>query len=215
MTKRILGAITAIHEPLRLSDLARLLAVAPDDIWENINRIRAVVSVPPTGQDGVVSTFHISFVDFLTMSGHAQENMRITLSTANTDLANGCLKIMNCDLHFNIAHCKTSYLLNSQQKFATIPILLKYSCLYWVHHIHEADDAISLLPHLENFLFEKFMFWLEVLSVIGMGGQASLIISRVLTSETMVCNQKVLIASTQKYMISATMHDRTFCYVSA
>jgi hypothetical protein len=191
MTKKILGTIIAIREPLSLHDLTSLLDVAPNDIWENTDRIRAVVDVPLRGENGVVSTFHASFVDFLTTSGRAPENIRITLSSAHRDLANGCLKIMNSGLRFNIADCKTSYLLNSEQTLATIPAALKYASLHWAHHIDAADDATSLLPGLENFLFQKFLFWLEVLSVSGVGGQASGIISRVLTSGTAVssnCN---------------------------
>jgi hypothetical protein len=186
MTKRILSTLVAVREPLHLTGLARLLGVAPDDIWENTDRIRAVVNVPPSGVDGVVATFHASFVDFLTTSGRAPENMRITLSTAHRDLADCCLKIMNTDLRFNIANCKTSYLLNSEQTLAAIPAPLKYACLHWAHHMHAADDATSLLPRLEKFLFEKFLFWLEVLSVSGMGSRASSIISRALTSDTVV-----------------------------
>ena len=186
MTKRILGAIIAIRDPLHVSDLARLLVVAADDIWENTDRIRAVVNVPPSGEDGVVSTFHASFVDFLIISGRAPENMMITLPAVHRDLANGCLQVMNSGLRFNIADCKTSYLLNSQQTLATIPGLLKYASLHWAHHIDAAGDATSLLPCLENFLFEKFLFWLEVLSVSGMGSRASSIISKVSTSETTV-----------------------------
>jgi hypothetical protein len=167
MTKRILGAIIAIRERISLYDLASLLDVAPSDIWENTDRIRAVVNVPPSGENGVVSTFHASFVDFLTTSGRAPENIRITLSSGHHDLADGCLKIMNSGLRFNIADCKTSYVLNSEQPLATIPAPLKYASLHWAHHIDAAEDARSLLPGLENFLFEKFLFWLEVLSVSG------------------------------------------------
>jgi len=178
MTKRILGAIIAIREPLHLSDLAKLLVVAPDEIWGNTDRIRAVINLPPSGEDGVVSTFHASFIDFLTTSGRAPENMRIPLSTAHRDLANGCLKMMNTGLHFNIANCTTSHQLNSEQTLAAIPAPLKYASLHWAHHLDAANDASSLLPLLENFLFEKFLFWLEVLSVSGMVGRASSILAR-------------------------------------
>ena len=186
MTKRILGTIIAIREPLRLSDIAKLLVVPPDEIWGNTDRIRAVVNLPPSGEDGVVSTFHASFVDFLTTSGRAPDNMRITLSTAHRDLANGCLKMMNTCLRFNIANCTTSYLPNSEQTLAAIPASLKYASFHWAHHIEAADDASSLLRLLESFLFDKFLFWLEVLSVSGVGGRASSIITRVLTSERAV-----------------------------
>jgi len=61
MTKRILGTIIAIREPLRLSDIAKLLVIPPNEIWGNTDRIRAVVNLPPSGEDGMVSTFHASF----------------------------------------------------------------------------------------------------------------------------------------------------------
>ena len=192
MTKRILGTIIAIREPLRLSDLAKLLVVAPVDIWANTDRIRAIVNVPPSGEDGVVSTFHTSFVDFLTTE-RAPEKMRIRLSAAHRDLADGCLKTMISDLHFNIANCKTSYLLNSEQPLATISAPLKYASLHWAHHIDASYDGTSLLPLLENFLFERFLFWLEVLSVSGLCYRASSILLRALSSDTVVSDNFVRI----------------------
>ena len=214
MTKRILGAIFAIREPLYLSDIARLLGVPPDDIRVNIDRIHAVVNVPPYNEDGIVSTFHVSFVDFLTTPGRAPENMRITLSAAHHNLADGCLQIMNSDLHFNIAECKTSYLPNSKQMLATISVPLKYSCLHWAHHIEAADNAPSFLAHLENVLMEKFLFWLEVLSVLGMAGLASSIISRMLTAEATVSYSLLYISITEQLMTIDAKHDRKSCYFS-
>ena len=186
MTKRILGAILAAREPLYLSDIARLLGVPPHIIRVNIDRIHAVINVPPSNKDGVVSTFHASFVDFLTTQGRAPEDIRVILSAAHRDLAGGCLHIMDSDLHFNIAECKTSYLPNSKQTLATIPTPLKYSCLHWAHHIVAANNVASLLADLENVLIEKFLFWLEVLSVLGMASVISSIISQLLIVEATV-----------------------------
>jgi len=103
VTKRILGTIIAIREPLSLSGLARLL-VSPHNVLANIDRIYAVVNVPPYKEDGVVSTFHSSFVDFLTTPGRAPENMRILLSTTHRDLASGCLEVMNSSLQLTARH---------------------------------------------------------------------------------------------------------------
>ena len=185
-TKRILAAVLAAREPMRISDMSRILAIDLDDIRTNLDRIRAVINVPPWEEDGVVSTFHASFADFLTAPGRAQkESMKITLSVAHHDLADGCLKIMKSDLHFNIAECKTSYLPNSKQRLATIAASLKYSCLHWGHHIAAADGA-SLLPQLEDVLFEKFLFWLEVLSVTSTIRLSPSILMRPFTSKTIV-----------------------------
>jgi hypothetical protein len=168
MTRRVLGAIFALREPLHLSDLAQLLGVASHDIRVNIDRIHALISVPPHDQDGIVSTFHAPLVDFLTTE-RASEKMRIKMAVAHEDLANRCLWIMKFNLRFNIVNCKTSYLLNSEQTLATISTSLKYSCLHWVHHVVAVDNAVPLMLHVENILLE-FLFWLEVLSRHGQIG---------------------------------------------
>ena len=185
-TKQILAAILAIREPLVLSDLARLLGLTPFDIRVNLGRIHAVVRVPPPELDGVVSIFHKSFVDFLTTPGRAPENQLITLSVGHYGLARRCIEVMGSDLHFNISKCNTSYLPNSKQQFATISESLKYSSLNWAHHLTAAHDACTLLTLLEDVLFQKFLFWLEVLSVTGTIGLALGIVMRTLTGENTV-----------------------------
>jgi hypothetical protein len=185
ITRRVLGAIFALREPLHLSDLAMLLGVASHVIRVNIDRIHALISVPPHDQDGVVSTFHASLVDFLTTE-RASQKMRIKLAVAHEDLANRCLEIMNLNLRFNIANCKTSYLRNTEQTLATIPPSLKYACVHWAYHVVAVDNPVPLMRHVENVLLEKFLFWLEVLSAIGMVSSASSSLFRVLTAETTV-----------------------------
>jgi hypothetical protein len=172
ITRRVLGAIFALREPLYLSDLSRLLEVDPRVIRVSIDKIHALISVPPHNQDDVVSTFHASLVDFLTTE-RAPEKMRIKLAVAHEDLANCCLRIMDSDLRFNIANCKTSYLHNSQQTLAPIPMSLRYACLHWAHHVVAVDNSVPLMRHVEKVLLEKFLFWLEVLSATGMVNLAS------------------------------------------
>ena len=186
-----------LREPLYLSDLAKLLGVASHVIRMNIDRIHALISVPPHDQDGVVSTFHASLVDFLTTE-RASEKMRIKMAVAHEDLANRCLWIMNLNLRFNIANCKTSYLPNSEQELATIPKSLEYSCLHWAHHVVAVDNPVPLMLHIENVLLEKFLFWLEVLSARGMVSSASRSILRVLTAETTVsCGGECILIAEQ------------------
>lgn len=186
MTKKILAMVLAARVPLCLSDLARLLRIFPHDIRVNLTRIHAVIHVPPAKEDGVVSMFHASFGDFLTTPGRAPEDMVITLPTAHCILADGCLRIMSSNLHFNVAECHTSYLPNSKQPLATISPSLMYSCLHWAHHVVTADNVGSLLSFLESVLLQQFLFWLEVLSATGTVNLASSILMRVLTAETTV-----------------------------
>jgi hypothetical protein len=166
------GAIFAICELLNLSDLATLLGVDSHVICMGIDRIHVLISAPPHNQDSVVSTFHASFTDFLTTE-RASEKIRINLAIAHEDLANRCLGIMNVNLCFNIADCKTSYLPNSEQTLMPIPTSLKYACLHWAYHVVAVNNPVPLMLHVKNILLEKFLFWLEVLSAIGMVSSAS------------------------------------------
>jgi hypothetical protein len=201
ITRRVLGAIFALREPLYLSDLAMLLGVASHVIRVNIDRKHALISVPPHDQDGVVSTFHASLVDFLTTE-RASEMIRIKLAVAHEDLANRCLEIMNSDLRFNIANCKTSYLLNSEQTLATIPTPLKYSCVHWAHHVVAVDNPVSLMLLVENVLLENFLFWLEVLSAIGMVSSASSSVVRMFNAETTVrCTGVCVLIAEQMHFV--------------
>jgi hypothetical protein len=52
--------------------------------------------------------------------------------------------------------------------------------------------------HVENILLEKFLFWLEVLSAVGMVRSASSSILRVLTAETTVSFTGVSILIAEK-----------------
>jgi hypothetical protein len=185
ITRRILGAIFALREPLYLSDLATLLGVDPHVIRVSIDRIHALISVPPHNQDGIVSTFHASLVDFLTTE-RASEKMRIKLAVAHEDLANCCLGIMNFNLRFNIANCKTSYLPNTEQTLAPISASLGYACVHWAHHVVAVDNPVLLMGYIENVLLSKFLFWLEVLSAIGMVSLASSSLFQVFSAETTV-----------------------------
>jgi len=68
------------------------------------------------GQDGVVSTFHKSFVDFLITPRRAPENQLISLSADPHDLASRCVEIMRSNLYFNMFQCEILYLPNSKQQ---------------------------------------------------------------------------------------------------
>ena len=217
-TKQILTTILAMREPLVLSDLARLLrqlSITPSDIRLNLGRIHAVVCVPPPGHDGVVSPFHASFVDFLTTPGRAPENQLIMLSAGHQDLAEGCLRIMASDLHFNISQCQTSYLSNSKQPLATISSYLKYSCFHWAYHLTAADNMQSLLSVVEGVLFAKFLFWLEVLSTTGATSMASNIISWALTgANTVGRTLELVITSAYTYAMPVPKYVAPSCFIS-
>ena len=64
---------------------------------------------------------------------------------------------------------------NLQEKIkeSGIPGALEYACRSWYKHLIVVHDhAVDVISVLHQFLEEKFLFWLEVLSVLGAVGDA-------------------------------------------
>ncbi|KAL0955436.1 hypothetical protein HGRIS_001680 [Hohenbuehelia grisea] len=105
LTRRAIATILTVYEPLLLSTIASLLYEPVERIRSCLDRVHAVILVPPKGDD-IVTTFHVSFADFLGTSSRAPENMFLDLALAQGDLARQTLKIMNTELRFNISGCR-------------------------------------------------------------------------------------------------------------
>ncbi|KAJ7307847.1 hypothetical protein DFH08DRAFT_641019, partial [Mycena albidolilacea] len=169
LTKQILAAVLTVSQPLSVASLGGLLAVPSQRVRAMLDRLHAVIYVPADDDNGVLSTFHASFGDFLTTTGRASDEMLIILSATHTALFLNCIRVMGSELHFNVSNCPTSHLPNTAHEL-TIPALLQYVCLYWPRHIaaaSAADEASVTSFHLnslQNVFLPKFLFWVEVLS---------------------------------------------------
>ena len=93
-----------------------------------------------------------------------------------------CLEIMGKLLKKNMCSIP-DYTLNSKVedlseriKESGIPGALEYACKSWYKHLIVAkdlvakDQAMDVVSALHHFLERKFLFWLEVLSVLGAVG---------------------------------------------
>ena len=74
-----------------------------------------------------------------------------------------------CKLPDAVANSDVNDLKERTEKY--IDPALKYACMSWHTHLVDADTmpahAPKIVPTLRRFLEEKFLFWLEVLSVLG------------------------------------------------
>ncbi|KAF4568381.1 hypothetical protein EYR36_010392 [Pleurotus pulmonarius] len=91
-TKKVLEVILAASVPLTISMIAKLLKFETRTVRISLNHLHAVIHVPPSGHDGVVSTFHASFMDFLTQQNtnkELSEHLPMKISQGHELLANG------------------------------------------------------------------------------------------------------------------------------
>ncbi|KAF7341547.1 hypothetical protein MVEN_01892400 [Mycena venus] len=192
LTKQILAAVLTVRKPLSVASLGGLLGVSTHQVRAMLDRLHAVIYVPATNDEGVLSIFHASFRDFLTTIGRASHEMLINPLAAHAALFSNCIQVMGSELHFNVSNCPTSYFPNTDHEL-TIPALLQYVCLHWPQHIAAASATeasnvevfitSSHLNSLQDIFLPKFLFWVEVLSAMNKASVVSSLIMTVLTTK--------------------------------
>jgi hypothetical protein len=167
--RAVVGTIAVAKVPLHRNDLKYYLGRedAEDDrqIGVILHKLSPVIL---KGDDGLLHIRHLSFVEFLSDVERCREFF-IEQSRYRQNLALVCLRTMNRGLKFNICGLETSHCRNDDMKKSIpIPAHLSYSCRFWAEHLEEDDDKhdrYTLLKEMRHFLFSRFLFWLEVLSL--------------------------------------------------
>jgi len=170
-TRHLLASLLSTQMPLSVATLAELLNLPAARLRGSLDRLHAVVHVPKDDDSRTLRPLHASFGDFL--FSRAPSNVAIARSLGHDLLSASCLKRMAVkDLCFNVSQSESSYTATSHQssKFA---LFLQYACLYWSHHVVAASDPSAFDAQITKTFRPKFLFWLEVLSVLGEIGRVS------------------------------------------
>jgi len=72
---------------------------------------------------------------------------------------------------------------------STIPTLILYSSLFWVDHLIQTPSDEKMMKAVQFVMYEKLLFWLEVMSLTGNVHEAYLILRRAATWK--VCLQVI------------------------
>ena len=174
---RLLAALLCARMTLSLAALADLLGLELSDVRESLSSLHAVVDVPEDDHMPGLRTVHTSFGDYL--FGRAPNHIRISRLLGHDALAHGSFDVMEKLLHFNVSRSSSSYKSNPTTKPDSITLSLEYACLNWAHHVvgskpHEtsASSFTSLGTRVGQIFRPKFLFWLEVLSLLRNVGLA-------------------------------------------
>ncbi|KAJ7144094.1 WD40 repeat-like protein [Mycena epipterygia] len=118
-------------------------------------------------------TLHASFADYLTdASRSGGQPWALNTQIEHRFLSLGCLRILNNELRFNICGLEDSHILNadvpdiSNRVAAMISPHLAYSSCFWFNHIQEAQSDQMIISALDKLFHRKFLYWLEVLSLL-------------------------------------------------
>ena len=171
------GTVVLLVNPLPPSGVAELIGLDPDEVILSLESLQSLLAL---GEDPSqpVKPFHKSFPDFITNPSRCT-NTRFCISPKNLhfELTINCLRMMNDGLEQNLLSLP-DYALNSEVGDLETRInnrisdALQYACRSWHNHLTQTgNDAINVISYLRIFLEEKFLAWLEVVSVLeALGG---------------------------------------------
>ena len=188
-----IGTIVLVVNPLPPQAIAELVGLDLEEVALFLTRVQSLLAI---GEDPnqPVKPFHKSFPDFVTdPSRCADPRFCISPGHLHFDLVMNCLRAMNDGLEPNLLSLP-EYALNSEVKDLQARIdnrvstALQYACQSWHNHLTEAEgDITNLTSYLRIFLEEKFLAWLEVLSVLGDLGGAAVGLEKLMTWLQEVC----------------------------
>jgi len=161
------------YRTLSEDSIAELAGVMPNLVKKWVNDLSSLLYRDEAANGGI-RVRHLSISEFF-VSDHCA--YKVNIEDANTQLGSACLKTMMEQLRFNICKLDDSRLANADindlpsRITAHISDALQYSSLYWSNHLCFTPDNGD--PCVWGKLKEFFeglygLFWVEVLSIIGM-----------------------------------------------
>ena len=173
VARSIVSAVVLVMNPLPLSAITNLMGLDCGTVLSVLEPIQPLL-VLHEDVDQPTQPFHKSFPDFITDSSRCSDP-RFYVSPGNhIDLFLRCLELMGRSLRKNMCSIPDFFLNSEMEDLAErieasgIRGALEYACRYWFKHLVLTEDRTSdALSALRDFLEKKFIFWLEVLSVLG------------------------------------------------
>ena len=190
VVRSVLSAVVLVTNPLPLSAIANLMGFDPDVVTSLLESVQSLL-VLHEDPDQPTQPFHKSLPDFMTDPSRCSDPRFYIPLDLHAELALRCFGLMDGSLKKNMFSIP-NYALNSDMeglqrvRESGIDSALVYACRSWYTHLVVSGHLVSdVLSALLRFLEEKFIFWLEVLSVLGAVGDAA----RALTATLKWLNQ--------------------------
>ena len=173
MVQSTIGAVVLLTNPLPPSAIGELIGIDPEEVRLFLTLVQSLL-VFNEDPDQPVKPFHKSFPDFITNPSRCTDpRFYISPVHLHIELITNCLRVMNDGLEQNLLSLP-HYTLNSEVEDlearvkGCISIPLQYACQSWHNHLTKTgEDITPLISSIHVFLEEKFLAWLEVISVLG------------------------------------------------
>ncbi|QRW09432.1 Vegetative incompatibility protein HET-E-1 [Ceratobasidium sp. AG-Ba] len=166
----IIQTVICAQEPLSMDVMAGLLGI---DSAESVNTaLRPLLSVLNISMEGVITTLHESFRDFL-VDGLRSGRFSCDSAEHHARLSQFCFRQIGIPRQFNICGLESSYILDKdvpdlkERVDEAISETLFYACRYWGAHIGQAKERQDLANRLLQFLSQRLLLWIEIMNLKG------------------------------------------------
>ncbi|GKT86188.1 vegetative incompatibility protein HET-E-1 [Colletotrichum tofieldiae] len=169
--RHIVGTIITLSSPLSVGAIAQLLDVPRHNVEDRLDMLHSVLDIPKDSGSSV-RLLHLSFRDFL-VDPHYRDNnpFWVDEKRIHHQMVTNCIRLMREHLREDVLDLKApgtpQSTVDSLDIDGCLPSQTRYACLYWVHHVEQADSVAELIGPVYDFLSRHFLHWLEVLGWIG------------------------------------------------
>ena len=177
--RSILGAVVLAANPLSPPAIATLLGFDTEEVFLLLSSVHSLLMLQED-VDHPVRFFHKSFPDFIVDPARcANSRFRVCPPDQHGKLLVGCLQLMNqtlepdmCKLPDGAINSEVGDLKERTKQY--IHQALEYACRSWHKHLIDTTPVcrLEITSAMHRFLEGRFLFWLEVLSVLGAAREA-------------------------------------------
>jgi len=176
--KLVVGAVLLISNPLSIKALSGLLrnSTTQSRIHSTLRTLHSLLLVP-TNIEEPVRIFHKSFPDFLMNPGRCKDNQFfVDPQKYHRVILLSCLDVMKRGLKKNICNLDNSTPFSKVEdlpacRAAYIGDTLGYACKFWTTHLAKTASSNcgveEVQKGIDEFFTTNFLFWIEVLSLMG------------------------------------------------
>jgi hypothetical protein len=174
LCEEILSLMAAAYQPITLRELASFSNILADCSTDDRSLTEAISLCGSflTTRGGTVYFIHQSAKDFLT--GNASKELFPSgIELVHNTIFSRSLSNMESTLRRDIYSLRSpGFPINKVERPEPDPLgTVQYSCIYWVDHLHDARQVATVkqpgnCDKIYGFLREKYLYWLEALSLL-------------------------------------------------
>ena len=177
LCKCILGVVLSVCRPITLDELPALLPM-PKDVSDDRESLKGIIRLCGSflalhHREATIFFVHKSAKDFL-LEHASDEIFPRGIGVQHSTIFSRSLRVMYDILRRDVYNIKSpGYPIEKVKCPDSDPLAaVRYSCVYWVDHLGDSDSHQTPNPEIQDsgfldvFLQQKYLYWLEALSLL-------------------------------------------------